>query len=179
MLIETALVVLIPEAEGLLEVFRQRFGSSDVISVPAHVTILYPFKTPDEITSGDITTLRELFMKVSSFSVSFRRFQCFTDTLFLMPEPSEPLRQLTETIANVFPDVPPYGGAFKKIIPHLTVIQTSDLQKLDAIAADFHKVAKDLLPIHARINAVFLMENPSSDWRVKEQFSLRQYKQTG
>ena len=171
--VESALVVLIPEAESLVEIFRKRFDASAAAGVPAHVTILYPFKSPDELTNDITITLRELFLKLPGFTVSFFRVQRFPNALYLMPDPAEPFRQLTETIAKVFPDTPPYGGAFKEIIPHLTVAQTNDPQQMDKITADFHEASKDKLPIHAGIDTVSLMDNSSGYWQIRVQFSLR------
>jgi hypothetical protein len=45
--IESALVVLVPEAEVLVKPFRDRFDPLAAAGVPAHITLLYPFKHPD------------------------------------------------------------------------------------------------------------------------------------
>jgi 2'-5' RNA ligase len=172
MLLESALVVLIPEAERLVRTFRKRYDPSAAIGIPAHVTVLYPFKCPDELTTELISTLRELFSKQLAFSVSFTGVQRFPDTLYLMPEPAEPFRQLTEMIVAHFPDRPPYGGAFAEIIPHLTIAQGDDLLDLDKIEADFRKATMDRLPFLARVNTVAWMDNASGDWEVRAQFPL-------
>jgi 2'-5' RNA ligase len=177
--IESALVVLIPEVECLVETFRMRYDPTAAIGVPAHVTILYPFISHDKLTTDITTTLRELFLKLPSFTTSFPEAQRFPDILYLAPVPSEPFRQLTEIIARNFPDTLPYGGAFAEIIPHLTVAQVSDLQQLDEIAADFHEVARDKLPIYVRVNTVSLMDNSGGYWQIRAQFSLRPDNQAG
>ena len=69
--IESALVVLIPEAEDLVRGFRNKFDPSAAAGVPAHVTIVYPFKPPFELTADVIAALHEVFSKTSSFEVSF------------------------------------------------------------------------------------------------------------
>lgn len=171
--VESALVVLIPEAESLVEIFRKRFDPPAAIGVPAHVTILYPFKSPDELTNNIITTLREQFLTIPCFTASFFKIQRFPDALYLTPEPAEPFRQLTEAIVKVFPDTPPYGGAFKEIIPHLTIAQVSDLQQMNEITADFHEASKDKLPIYARVDTVSLMDNSNGYWQTRVQFFLR------
>jgi hypothetical protein len=176
-LIESALVVLIPEAETLVEPFRKRFDPSAAMGVPAHVTILYPFKPPDELNDDVFYVLRDLFRELNSFDTSFKDVRRFPDAFYLSPEPAEPFRQMTKLIANRFPDTPPYRGAFTNIIPHLTVAQISDPQQLDEVAAEFHETALDKLPIHARVNTVSLLENSNSWWQVRTQFSLHQDKQ--
>jgi 2'-5' RNA ligase len=171
--IESALVVLIPEAEDLIGTFRKRYEPPAASSIPAHVTILYPFKSPEQLTSELVTTLRELFSKQAGFTTSFLEVQRFPDMLYLAPEPAEPFRQLTEMIVKHFPDTPPYGGAFPEIIPHLTIVQFNDPQQLDQIAPDFLEAARDILPIHASINTVSLIENSNGDWQICAQFFLR------
>ena len=47
--IESGLVVLVPQAEALVKPFRDRYDPSAATGVPAHITLLYPFKPPDEI----------------------------------------------------------------------------------------------------------------------------------
>ena len=169
---ESALVILIPEAESLVKSFRDQYDPSAAVGVPAHVTILYPFKPPDELTAEVITTLQDLISRQPSFQVSFQAFQGFPDTIYLAPLPAEPFRRLTEIIVERYPETPPYGGAFAEIIPHLTVAQVSDIQRLDKITDEFREVARKKLPISARVNTVSLMDNSSGSWKVRAQFSL-------
>jgi len=174
--LETALVVLIPEAETLVQPFRSQFDPSASLGVPAHVTILYPFKSPDELTDGVINSLRNIFINLPSFDVSFSEIKIFPDTIFLAPDPSEPFRQLTRQIVKHFPDEPPYHGIFKEIIPHLTVAQNSDPQQLKIIRAEFLEAVLPELPIHTIVNQVYLLENLDGLWQGRAQFALSQVK---
>jgi 2'-5' RNA ligase len=171
-LIESALVVLIPEADRLIEAFRERYGASATSGVPAHVTVLYPFKSLDKLTEDVITTLRELFIKIPGFSASFSEVSWFPDMLYLAPVPSEPFKRLTERVVEIFPDTPPYGGAFAEIIPHLTIAQASDAQELGKIADDFDEVVKDMLPIQVWVDSVCLLDNSCGRWEMQAKFSL-------
>jgi hypothetical protein len=63
--IESALVVLVPEAEPLVKPFRDWYDPSAAAGAPAHITLLYPFKHPDEVDQTVLDDLSELF--------SFRR----------------------------------------------------------------------------------------------------------
>jgi hypothetical protein len=47
----TALVILVPEAEALVKAFRERYDPSAAEGMPAHVTVLYPFKTLEQYWS--------------------------------------------------------------------------------------------------------------------------------
>jgi 2'-5' RNA ligase superfamily len=169
---ESALVVLVPEAESLVKSFRDQYDPSAGDGVPAHVTILYPFKPPDQLTVDVLTTLQDLVSSLPSFNVSFQKIQEFPDILYLAPMPAEPFKHLTEIIVGTYPENPPYGGAFTEIIPHLTVALASDSQRLDEIAAEFREVAGKELPIHARVNTVSLFDNSNDCWKVRAQFSL-------
>ena len=170
--LESALVVLIPEVENLVKSFRDLYDPSAAVGIPAHVTILYPFKSPDELSAEVITTLHDLFSKRPCFNVTFRGVKAFPDTLYLFPVPAAPFRQLTEIIAGRYPESQPYGGAFSEIVPHLTVAHSSDSKTLDKVANQFRKVAQSELPIHARVTNVSLIDNKKGYWKVHNQFSL-------
>jgi hypothetical protein len=55
--IESGLVVLAPEAEFLVGPFRAKYDPSAAAGMPAHITLLYPFKQPDEIGEAVIEKL--------------------------------------------------------------------------------------------------------------------------
>ena len=92
--------------------------------------------------------------------------------LYLSPEPVETFRQLTEVVTKRFPETPPYGGQFTDVVPHLTVAQVSDPQKLEQVAADFEREAKGRLPVQARVKEIALMDNESGLWKVRVRFPL-------
>ena len=48
---ESALVILTP-LPAAIERIRQRYDPAAALGVPAHVTIMYPFIPPAEITAG-------------------------------------------------------------------------------------------------------------------------------
>ena len=170
--IESALVTLIPEAEVLVERFRNQYDPAAAIGVPAHVTVLYPFKSPRELTTDVIQSLEELFFKFPAFGASFTETGRFPGVLYLSPEPVEIFRQLTKIVTRGFPETPPYGGQFTDVVPHLTVTQVSDSQRLEKIAADFEHAAKDHLPIQSSVREIALMDNESGRWKVRNRFAL-------
>ena len=170
--IESALVILIPEAEDSVESFRNQYDPQAALGVPAHVTILYPFKPPRELTAEVIRTLEELFSKFPGFGISFSESRRFPGVLYLAPVADETIRRLTKIVARRFPETPPYGGRFTDIVPHLTVAQVSDPQRLDKIAADFERAARGHLPIQSRVKEIALMDNESGRWKVHIRFAL-------
>jgi len=169
---ESALIVAISEAEFLVSRFRDRFDPSASAGVPAHVTLLYPFKPPNELGTEVMERLVELFQSFQSFDVSFARAKRFPGVLYLAPEPDETFRRLTEKIAKHFPETPPYGGKFAEIIPHLTIADVGNSQLLDGIAEEFETEANGRLPIHASVKEVCLIDNESGRWMTRQRLSL-------
>lgn len=170
--IESALIALVPEADGLVETFRKRYDPSAVLVFPAHVTILYPFKPPEELTGEVTRVLEELFQTIPNFRVSFLEMRRFPDVLYLAPVPDEPFKTLTETVVKHFPDMQPYGGEVEEVVPHLTIDQISNPKRMEAIAPDDQESIRGLLPIHHRVEAVTLMDNASGSWQVRTNFPL-------
>jgi 2'-5' RNA ligase len=172
MLAESALIVPIPEAEFLVSRFRERFDTSAAVGVPAHVTLLYPFKPPAEIAIAVVQKLAEFFSRVECFHTSFTHANRFPGVLYLAPEPDEMFRRLTKWIAIQFPETPPYGGKFAEVIPHLTIADVGNTQLLNAITDEFERAAKGRLPIHATIKEVCLIDNQSGQWTTRKKFRL-------
>ena len=172
MIIESALVVLIPEAEVLVKSFRDRYDIQAALGVPAHVTVLYPFKSPTEIRADVIGNLKKLFLKFPGFVASFTETRRFPCVLYLSPEPAETFRQLTELVTGRFPETQPYGGQFAEVVPHLTLAQLGNPRKLEEVAAEFAHETKGRLPIRARVKEIALLDNESGHWKIRARFSL-------
>ena len=112
--------------------------------VPPHVTLLVP-APPDVDGAG------EALSSFDAFDVTFARFDRFTGTLWLAPEPKEPFVAMTEALMRRFPDYLPYGGLFDEITPHLTVAQGDNLGEVAA-------AVEPLLPLRSRASSVVLFE---------------------
>jgi 2'-5' RNA ligase len=169
---ESALVVLIPEVEDLVGGFRAQFDPVAARGVPAHVTILYPFKTPSQLDDKLIQTLGKLFQQVSAFDAAFIEVRQLPEVLYLAPEPDLPFRRLTELVVSQFPETPPYEGRFSDMIPHLTVAQLKDRQQFERIAADFKQRSGGRLPIRSFVNEITLLANETGRWSVRRRFPL-------
>jgi hypothetical protein len=172
--IESALVVLVPEAEVLVKPFRDRYDPSAAAGAPAHITLLYPFKHPDEVDQTVLDDLSECFYRYASFRFSVGPIRRFPDAvLYLAPEPDEPFRQLTLAIWDRYPETPPYGGNWPAIVPHLSVAWVMDKQLLDCIADDFARASQGRLPIRATATEVAMLEKRSGHWLIRATFGLR------
>jgi 2'-5' RNA ligase len=170
--IESALFIFVPEAEGLARPFRDRYDPSAAAGVPAHITLLLPFKPPDEIDDVVLDDLRRFFARFAPFEFSLASIRRFADVIYLAPAPDEPFRQLTLAIWERYPEAPPYGGKWPEIIPHLTVAQLTDQQQLDRIADEFMQASRGKLPIYATVVETLLMDNRSGHWLTRATFSL-------
>jgi 2'-5' RNA ligase len=175
MLAESALVLLVSEAEPLVKPFRDLHDPAAAKGMPAHITLLYPFKSPDELDGAVLDDLRQCFAGFAPFRFTLaetRRFEAPIAVLYLAPEPADEFRALTEAIWRRWPDTPPYGGRHPEIIPHLCVAQVDDRRQLDQIALRFAPAAKNALPIEASAAEVALMDTTSGRWQVRTRFGL-------
>jgi len=161
----SALVVPVPEADHLVARHRP--------TVPAHVTVLYPFVPPQDITDATVVDLRAAFVGIEAFDCEFARVGWFgQEVVWLAPEPDRHFRALTQAMCERFPAHPPYGGRHPDTVPHLTVVdhRTADV---DTRARTAEALA-EVLPIRARIDRVRLVagDDAIGAWRTVAEFAL-------
>jgi 2'-5' RNA ligase len=165
---ETALVVLVPEAEAHVAAHRLRHDPAASAGVPAHVTVLYPFRSHiDDVAIGGVA---EIAAGVGAFDVSFASFGRFPgEVVHLAPDPVEPFRRLTAAAMAAFPDCPPYGGTIADPIPHLTVADGVDTTTAD----DLEQVIEPGLPFRSRVDRLTLIaQDPAGRWQVVHHWPL-------
>ncbi len=126
----TAVVVMVPAAQDLVERVREEFGARAAVCAPPHVTVLYPWLRVGDVTRTDLADLARICADVPAFDVTFSRFGVFPGVLWLAPDPTEPFAALTAAMARQWPHTPPYGGLHPVVIPHLSVMD------LDAAGID-------------------------------------------
>ena len=119
---ESTILVPVPEAEPVVGQLRARLDRAASRGIPAHVTVLYPFVPPGQITSAVLAKAAAAVASVPGFDCRFAATGWFGDqVVWLAPEPASPFRALTAAVHAAFPQCPPFGGAFAEVIPHLTV----------------------------------------------------------
>ena len=166
---ETALVLRIPEAESLVSGWRLKYDTSAIHGMPAHITVLFPFRPFEAIDAACIVKLGAIFEAFPPLELTLSRIDRFRGMLWLAPEPASPIARLISALAAAFPDCPPYGGAHPDPTPHLTVAQ-GDEPLLDNIAG---QVVRGLAaPIHSRVPPCSLFAPEPNGWRERQQFSL-------
>lgn len=170
---ETAIVVVVPEAEPAIDLVRRRHTVDGAEGMPPHITLLYPFTDTDLLVSGRIDAVRNALASFVPFNGELdavARFERPLDTvLWLAPRPAEPLIAIIEALAAQFPEHPPFEGQFPSIVPHLTVAVSDDPDLLDRIEADLGSQ----LPIQIRVQEVALYEHTAGGWRLRTRVPLK------
>lgn len=161
-----------PEAAAVVDNWREQtcYGKPSS-GLPAHVTILVPFVPAPEMDDAHDENLRTLVGAFDAFAFQLARTDRFPGVLYLAPDPSEPFVRLTEAVWTAYPALPPYGGAFDSIVPHLTVAE-GDAEILGAAEA----AILPSLPIIAEAREVLLIEEVEPDsarWRIRARLPLR------
>jgi len=165
---ETALVIVVPEADPVVSEWRAQHDWSAQRGVPAHITLLYPFVPTEKVDDGLLAQLRDLFGSEAAISFELACLARFPEVAWLAPEPAEPFKALVELIARRFPDYPPYEGVHDEVVPHLTVAEGgTELQDRVEAAVSGH------LPIGAHADHVtFLFEDDEGLWHEAHRFAL-------
>jgi 2'-5' RNA ligase len=138
--------------------------------MPAHVTALYPFLPDERLTGAVVGRLRELCTALPVLDVRFRRTARFPGVLYLDPEPAGELRELTASIAERWPEAPPYGGRFAEVVPHLTVAQGAGDDVLDEIEAEVLR----RLPVRTRLATACLYVFDGERWRPRARLPFQE-----
>jgi hypothetical protein len=149
----TALLVEIGAADDVVAPWRYRFDRMARAGVPAHVTVLYPFRTVVDEAARD--RVSRIASSIGPTFVEFREPATFPGVVWLRPEPDAVFRALTQAVTVEFPDTPPYGGAHPDPTPHLSVAKgldpAAERRLLEAL-----RVALRREPIAAAVDALAL-----------------------
>ena len=170
---DSALVVLVPDAEALVKPFRDRHDPSAAVSMPAHITLLYHFIPPDDLCPAVLDVVQDCLSRIEPFNFVPSEAKRLPGLLYLAPEPEEPFRALTRAIWDRYPERPPYAGKHSDVRPHLTVAQHADERQLDAVGLELRHASKGKFPIHAAVHEIALLDNGSGHWKVRHRFPLQ------
>jgi 2'-5' RNA ligase len=160
--------VLVAEAEPAVAEHRAVHDPMARRGVPAHVTILHPFRSiVDEATADEVAVVTR---QIEPFEAAFDAIGRFPgEVVFLVPEPVAAFRAMTRSAISAFPDCPPYGGAHPDPDPHLTV--GTSLEPLDASA--LAEALPPKLPFKSYVDRLtLLIENDDGNWTVDRSWSL-------
>ncbi|HEY2879024.1 2'-5' RNA ligase family protein [Nocardioides sp.] len=103
-LMQSALIVTIPEAEEAVAVTRARLDDSAAFGIPAHVTVLFPSMPPSEVNARVIGALAAAISTVPRFNATFESTGWFgTNVLWLAPNPAAVFGALITAVAGRSP----------------------------------------------------------------------------
>lgn len=169
----TALIVPLPEIDPLVSRWRARFDPSSALGVPPHVTLLYPFLSPDHMDAAAMRDIQAMCNDVAPFTTTFTRVEALPGLLYLAPEPADPYEALRDRLRARWPNVLPYEGRYgPRPAPHLTVAWVAPGQEA---ATGFDAIAAALtphLPVTATAREVVLELRRLDRWSIWRRFRL-------
>jgi 2'-5' RNA ligase len=161
---QSALLVAVPETEALVRQLHGSGASRD--GLPPHVTVLFPFLSPESLEPDVLDTLREIFQGHDAFAFSLTGVDTFPGVVWLVPEPGSPFLGLTRSVTQVWPELVPYGDPALDPVAHLTVGRGRLRRRWRALIGA-------AVPIEARATEVLLMtEEAPRSWAVRARFPL-------
>ena len=172
--IETAVVLVLSQFSPELTALHAEYHPAAVAEgIPLHITLLAPFVPRRALTDGVIATLRTFFAERAPLSFELARIDAFPDALYAAPEPAAELIDLIDELALVFPETPPYGGAFARPIPHATLAEPSEGSEREHTAEKLRAAAALVLPVPCEVTYASLLEEHEPErWTERERFSL-------
>jgi 2'-5' RNA ligase len=166
---QSALLVPVPAAEGIVDRWRQEYDPVAPTGVPAHITLIVPWLPPAEIGDDDLRELAAVLGDTEPWDFALTHVAWFARrVLWLAPEPAGPFRALTGVLADRF-GTPPWEDEFDEVVPHLTVAHASG----DGVGLG--RVVEDLraaLPVACRAEEVLVMVGDGRSWSVRAGFPL-------
>jgi 2'-5' RNA ligase len=166
-------VVLVPvlDAAHIVQELRMKHDPSAKAGVPPHVTLMFPFLPPDQLSEAKVDALSALLSGEGRFEFSLTRVCEFEQgVVYLDPVPAEPFIRLTGKVGELF-GIVPFGGEFgERPVPHLTVTVPESRMTRQQIAMQLDP----LLPIRIAADEAWLMVGSnSSTWETVRRIHLR------
>jgi 2'-5' RNA ligase len=169
------LVVPVPEAEPLVGQLRLEYDPPAPFGIPAHITLLFPFRPAGWLGEERVAELAAFIRAVPAARFALTRVGRFAGqvgrspgVLFLAPDPAEPFVDLTRQLSARF-DLLPYGRASSGGNPHLTVARHEDPAVLDRIS----EALSPSLPLAFTMREAWLMERDVGGyWHRTETFAF-------
>jgi 2'-5' RNA ligase len=172
----TAVVLIPPEAVwSPIQAIRQRYDRNVRRWMP-HITLLYPFAPRS--TFDDVAPLLSATCSgLVPFSITLARFRSFTHgrrraTLFLVPEPTEPLAALQTRLWEALPAYDDTRRHANGFTPHLSVGQAQSAGEartlLEALGAQWQPISFTA----AAVQLIWRGEPPDDVFRVANTIAL-------
>jgi 2'-5' RNA ligase len=172
--LETAIVLALSQFSPELTALHDDYHAAAAArGIPLHITLLAPFVPPRVLTHSVMAALRAFFAERAPLSFELARIDVFPDALYAAPEPAAELIELIDELALVFPETPPYRGAFARPIPHATLAVPIEGNEGERAAEKLRNAAASLLPVPCEVTYASLLEEHEPErWREAERFPL-------
>jgi len=170
---KSVLIVPVPAADPVVDAYRKKYDTVSLHGIPAHVTLLFPFKDPSKITGETERKIEQVFLNVKPFPFMLANINTFPNVIFLEPDPREPFIELTERVAKAFPEHPPWEGKYQAINPHLTIGASIETQQMKRLQKQIMEDIGSKLPIKATATEAWLMVKNTDAWTIKRKFKFR------
>ena len=158
----SALVFRVPEAD---EVYSA-VGAGRLGGLPAHITVLFPFKPVIAIGRRTRSELHAIAARTPPFDVTFGGIDAFGTISYLTVEPADPPIEVSTAVWRRWPRYPPYGDPTLEMTPHLTLAT-------GVVPSDISATVAPYLPVKSTISSLTLMTRRlTGRWRVAAQFPL-------
>jgi 2'-5' RNA ligase len=165
----TTAIVIIP-LESLWEPIQaiRRQHDRNLRRWMPHITLLYPF-VPVRMFTDAVPLLHQVSAEISPFVIILRQFALFAHgrrsaTLYLAPEPAEPLIELQTRLWEAFPAYADTRRHQQGFTPHLSVGQAPGVAAGKAL---IHTLATDWSALSFTVAAIHLIArggpNPPDD----------------
>lgn len=106
--LETTLLLAVPAADSLVAKHREHLDLAAQDGIPAHITVVYPFKPLAEITAADHKSLEATFLNHPEFTIRGSQTAWLGDSVVCVAvDDAEPARQLIGAVVETFPNFPP------------------------------------------------------------------------
>jgi 2'-5' RNA ligase len=169
--LETAIVLVLEDALPFDDVRRELAPDAGLRGIPFHITLLYPFVAREDVTDAVLDELSSFFGSQAPLEFALTRIGTFRGLVYAVPEPDAPLRRCMGALHARFPDWPPYAGAVAEPIPHATLAEGVDEERLRPVVE--RRLAADL-PTRFRLEEATLLEEFAPDrWHERARFALR------
>jgi 2'-5' RNA ligase len=144
------------------------FVSDDPRFAHAHVTALGPFDP--EPSPAALAVVAGIAARTAPMTVRLGRLGQFPNGIIhLLPEPDEGLRRLTATLAEAFPEHPPYGGRFGlDVVPHVTL----DAAAPEVTIVSTRRLLGEIVPVTVRLDKLQLAWWESGRCHVQHEWFL-------
>lgn len=162
------------EINELKQEFAKKYNSKRALRLPAHITLVPPFRLTEDRSGELFATLEDFCKKFSEMKVSLKDFGAFPPRVIFIevsnPEEIRPFRdQLLTILRNFLPgEEINKGRAFR---PHIT-LATRDLSRQNFYPA-WKEFEHRSFEAHFSVAGLFLFRHNGKTWDNKTEFKFQ------